>query len=134
MENAIRFKQQCTGSHKLYCHYNILCKDQKIGEISFTRKREVFIIGYFKILEYHQGHHYGYQVIDYILSHSKVKCIVGQSLYSSRGFWNKCIHKFNGQRKNITTRDSCSSSFVIPRYQISKYRMADLLNIGCEIE
>ena len=130
----IKFKPQCIGDIKLHYQYNIIRSNQKIGEICFVKKRNIFIIGYLKILEYHRGNHYGYQVIDYILSHYKVDCIVGQSLYEARGFWNKCISKYNGQRKNIVTCNSCSSSFVIPRYKITHDEMEKLLNIGCEVE
>lgn len=57
--------------------------------------------------------------IDCILSHYKMDCIVAQILYEVRRFWNKCIKKFNRQRKNITICDNCSSSFVIPKSKIS---------------
>lgn len=84
-------------------------------------------------MEYHRRNHYGYQVIDYILSHYKVDCIIGQSLYNARGFWNKCVKKFNGQRKNVTICNNCSSSFVIPRCEIERNEMIRLLEIGYEI-
>lgn len=136
--NSIVFKQKPIGTYKLCYQYNILNDGKKIGEISFIKrrikKRNIFIIGFLKILEYHRGNHYGYQVIDYILSHYRVDYIVGQSLYSARGFWNKCIKKFNGQRKNITICDNCSSSFVIPRHEIGIDEMIRLLEIGYEIE
>ena len=136
--NSITFKQMHIGAYKSRYQYNIFCNDQKIGEISFIKRRIkkkiIFIIGFLKILEYHRGNHYGYQVIDYILSHYRVDYIVGQSLYSARGFWNKCIKKFNGQRKNITIYNNCSSSFVIPRHEIDIDEMIRLLEIGYEIE
>ena len=126
------------GTYKFYHQYNILYNGQEIGKISFIKrkikKRNIFIIGFFKILDYYQGNHYGYQVIEYILSHYKVDCIIGQSLYSSRGFWNKCIRKFNGKRKNVAICENCSSSFVIPRYEIEKKEIIQLLEIGYMIE
>ena len=83
--NSIAFKQMNIGAYKSRYQYNIFCNGQKIGEISFIKrrikKRNIFIIGFLKILEYHRGNHYGYQVIDYILSHYRVDYIVGQSLY-----------------------------------------------------
>ena len=119
---------------KLYGKYNIYNGNQKIGEISFVKKKNIFIIGYFKILEYHRGNHWGYQGIDYILSHYKVNCIIGEALYGARGFWNKCIKRFNGQRMNVTICDTCSSSFVIPRYKIGRDEMEKLLKVGYGIE
>lgn len=133
MDVKISFKPKYAGSHKVYCTYSIYDNDVKIGEISFIKKKKIFIIGYLKILEYFQRQHYGYHVISYILSHYKTDCIIGQSLYDARGFWNKCIKKFHGQRKNITTCRNCSSSFVIPRYEISSDKMTELLELGCEI-
>ncbi len=138
MNTHINFKPQYIGTIKLHNQYNIIRRSQKIGEISFTKKKinkkNIFIIGFLKILEYHQGKHYGYQVVEYILSHYKVDCIIGQSLYDARGFWRKCIKKFNGQRKNITTCNNCSSSFVIPKCKINNSDLMDLLEIGYEIE
>lgn len=134
MGSKISFHRMDIYGIKLYGKYNIYDRKQKIGEISFTKKMNIFVIGYFKILEYHRGNHYGYQVVDYILSHYKVNCIIGQTLYEARGFWNKCIKRFNGQRMNIATCANCSSSFVIPRYKIDHDEMEKLLKIGYGIE
>lgn len=132
--DKISFHKMDIYGLKLYGKYNIYNGSQKIGEISFVKKKNIFIIGYFKILEYYRGNHYGYQVIDYILSHYKVNCIIGETLYEARGFWNKCIKKFNGQRMNVTICDSCSSSFVIPRHKMGHDEMEKLLEVGYRIE
>ena len=67
----------------------------------------MLIIHTLKIYQQYRHNYYGYQVIEYLLSHYKVKCIIGEILYTSRGFWNKCIHKYNGQRHNIVYLDNC---------------------------
>lgn len=87
----------------------------------------MIIIGYIEINQELQHRHYGYEIIEYLLFHYKPYCIIGESLYSSRTFWNKCIHKYNGQRKNIVYSDNCSSSFVIPKYDISQEKVYELL-------
>lgn len=134
MNNLIRFKPKYMGNHRLYCQHFIFYRNTKIGEISFIKKNGVFVIGYLGVFTYYQGQHYGYQIIEYILSHYKTKCIIGQSLYRSRTFWNKCIERFNGQRKNISTLDNCTSSFIIPKYDIKREIMIELLELGHEIE
>lgn len=134
MKTLIKIKPQYIGIYKQYHQYDIFANNQKIGVINFIKKNRVLVIGYFNIFEYYRGQHYGYQVIKHLLSYYKIDCIVGQTLYSSRSFWNKCIKNFNGQRRNITTCDNCSSSFIIPKYKIDNYEMQKLLNIGHEIE
>lgn len=131
---TIKFKQRYIGTYKLKHKYSIFYDPDEIGKISFIKKNHIFIIGYLQIFSNYQGQHYGYEIVRNILSRYKVNCIVGETLFESRGFWNKCIKKFNGQRKNITTCNNCSSSFVIPRYEISYDEMEKLLNIGYEIE
>lgn len=130
---SIKFKRQCIGNCKVRYRYNILKDSKEIGEIMFAKKNKILILGYLQIYPNYCGQHNGYEVIQYILSHYKINCIVGQTLYDARGFWNKCIKKFNGQRKNIRICNNCSSSFVIPRYKISDYEMEELLEIGQEI-
>lgn len=131
---SIRFKHQYIGNYKWKYKYSIFDGSEEIGTIAFTKKNKFFIIGYLEIFSHYQGKHYGYEIINYILAHYKVTCIVGETLNESRGFWNKCIKKFNGQRKNISTCDNCSSSFIIPKYKISDHDMRELLDIAYEIE
>ena len=109
--------------------YHIIRSSQKICNISFIRKHHMIIIGYIEIKPEYQQKHYWYAVIKHLLFHYKPYCIIGESLYSSRTFWNKCIHKYNGQRKNITYSDNCSSSFVIPKYDISTKGVYNLLEM-----
>lgn len=131
--NFIKFKHQYYGNYKFKHTYDIFSKQKKIGTIVFVKKNKIFVIGYLLIFPEYRKCHYGYKVIEYILSHYKVDCIVGETLYKASGFWNKCIRYFNGQRKNITTCDNCSSSFVIPKFKIKREEMIKLLNTGYEI-
>lgn len=108
--------------------YYIYSGSLHIGTIKMTFKKHILIIGYLEIFEEYRNQHYGYQVVEYLLSHYKAKCIIGESMKQSRGFWNKCIHSFNGQRKNIISHSDCSSSFVIPRYRISDIAVYELLD------
>lgn len=106
---------------------------KEIGYIEFIRKNEIIIISYLHIYTSYRHKHYGYQVIDYLFSHYKFKCIIGETLKESRGFWNKCIHKYNGMRRNIYYSDNCTSSFVIPRQKISYKQIWDLLDYSYNI-
>ena len=108
-------------------------QQKEIGYIEFIRKNEIIIISYLHIYTSYRHKHYGYQVIDYLFSHYKFKCIIGETLKESRGFWNKCIHKYNGMRRNIYYSDNCTSSFVIPRQEISYKQIWDLLDYSYNI-
>ena len=114
--------------------YNIYRGTERIGFINFTIKNKILVIGYIGIELPYRNMRHGYKTIEYLLSHYKVKCIVGQSLTPSRSFWNKCIKRFDGQRRNISTMENCTSSFVIPKYRFSDSDLKKLLDIGHEIE
>ena len=133
MKNDITFQAVKIGVHRIHNQYFILSCSKQIGEITFKKKNNVFIIGFITIYKEYRSHHYGYKVIEYILSHYKINCIIGETLNKSKGFWNKCIKKFNGQRKNISVCNNCSSSFVIPKCNISNEQMYELLEISYEI-
>ena len=133
MKNNIKFQVVKIGNHRIHNQYIILAGSKQIGEITFKKKNKIFIIGFIAICKEYRSQHYGYKVIDYILSHYKINCIVGETLNHSKGFWNKCIKKFNGQRKNISLCDNCSSSFVIPKCNISNKKMYELLEVSYEI-
>ena len=121
----IRFKRMKYFPHK----YRIInSKGITIGTIDFIKRDHMIFIGNLLIYKKHQHKHYGYEVIEYILSHYKINCIVGETLYKARGFWNKCIQKYNGQRKNVTYSRACSSSFVIPKYEISEEQIVKYLH------
>lgn len=108
-------------------HYIITLSNIEIGTINFIKRNNIIIIQYLGICSQYRNNHYGYKIIKYILSHYKIKCIIGETLYTSRGFWNKCIHKYNGQRKYIHYCDNCSSSFVIPKYPITNNQIYNYL-------
>lgn len=129
----IYIKQKRIGNHHIRNQYIILSGSTNIGEISYKKQNNIFIIGFIVIYPKYRNQHYGYQIIEYILSHYKIHCIIGETLDSAKGFWNKCIKRFGGQRKNISICDNCSSSFVIPRYQISNDEMYELLDIAGDI-
>ena len=133
MKNNIHFKQIKIGKHHIQNKYYIFSGSTQIGEITYKKKNKIFIIGFIEIYKEYRNHHYGYEVIKYILSHYKINYIVGETLDQSKGFWNKCIKKFNGQRKNISICDNCSSSFVIPKYNICNEQMYELLEISYNI-
>lgn len=112
--------------------YNIFENKTKIGEIDFRFRNHMIILIRIYINEEYRHQGYGYKTIEYLLNHYKVKCIIGQTTYESRGFWNKCIKKYNGIRKNVTCYDNCSSSFIIPRQNINNMTMYNLLEISYE--
>lgn len=100
--------------------YQIISGTKTIGTIKFMIKKNLFLLGNLLIYPEYQKQYYGYKIIEYIFSHYKIKCIIGETLIDSRGFWNKCIKKYNGQRKNIAYSDDCSSSFIIPKYNLTR--------------
>lgn len=122
--SGIKFKRKQFLKHE----YKIIYNNHFIGEIEFLKRDNIFFIEWLLIYPEYRNDHYGYKVIEHILSHYKVKCIVGETLYESRGFWNKCIQKYNGQRKNICYSSNCTSSFVIPRCDISRKQIYDYLH------
>lgn len=113
---GIKFKRKQFLKHD----YEIIDGNYLIGEIEFLKRDNIFFIKWLSILLRCRNNHYGYKVIEHILSHYKVKCVIGETLSEGRGFWNKCIHKYNGQRKNVHYSSDCTSSFVIPKYEISQ--------------
>ena len=129
----IHIKQERIENYHLHDRYIILSGSKKIGKIIFKKKNKILIIGFIDIYPEYRNHHYGYQIIEYMLFHYKVHCIVGEALNSAKGFWNKCIKRFDGQRRNISISNNCSSSFVIPRYKISNDEMYKLLEIASDI-
>lgn len=108
-------------------YYSIIEKNTEIGNITFCKKNNILIICFLEIYPEYRHKSYGYQIIEYLLSHYKTKCIIGETLLTLRGFWNKCIKKYNGQRKNISYSDNCTSSFIIPKYKMNQQDIYDLL-------
>lgn len=121
--SGIKFKRKQFLKHD----YEIIDSDHFIGEIEFIKRDNIFFIKWLSIHPGYRNNHYGYKVIEHVLSHYKVKCIIGETLSESKGFWNKCIHKYNGQRKNVHYSSDCTSSFVIPKYKISQDELYEYL-------
>lgn len=107
--------------------YTIYSDSTEIGSITFIIQNTILIITFLEIHKEYRSQYYGYQVIEYLLSYYNVNCIIGETLKESRGFWNKCIRKYNGQRKNISYNDDCTSSFVIPKFNMSNEEIYRLL-------
>ena len=122
-KNNVYLKTQPFFKH----HYTIYYGNTEIGEITFIKQNKILIITFLGLFVEYRKQHYGYQVIEYLLSHYKVNCIIGETLETSRGFWHKCIVKYNGQRRNIFFHNNCTSSFVIPKYKISNEKIYRLL-------
>lgn len=128
MTDSIKITHYKKYNHSFKYKYNIYNNKLLIGYIEFIKKDDILILGYLYIYCKYRDKHYGYKIIEYLLSHYKVTCIIGETLYESRGFWNRCIHKYSGQRKNITYTDNCTSSFVIPKTKISQIEIYNLLH------
>lgn len=107
--------------------YLILYKKEQIGEIIFIKKKRIIVIGYLHIFHQFRKNGYGDLVVQYLLTHYKIDCIIGETLPTARKFWKKCIEKYNGQRKNVSYYENCTSSFVIPKYAISREKIFNLL-------
>lgn len=125
----IHFKKQSQTSNH---NYTISLSSTQIGEIEFRKKNNILIICFMEIYPEYRNKHYGYQVIEYLLSHYKTNCIIVESVFTAKTFWNKCIKKYNGMRKNIAYSANCTSSFVIPRYKISREEIYMMLKFVYE--
>lgn len=86
MKSNITFQTVKIGNHRIHNQYFILSGSKQIGEIVFKKKNKVFIIGFIVICKEHGSQHYGYKVIEYVLSHYKINCIIGETLSESKGF------------------------------------------------
>ncbi len=83
---SIRFKHQYIGNYKWKYKYSICDGPEEIGTIAFTKENKIFIIGFLNIFSHYQGKHYGYETINYILTHYKVNCMIGKILRESGDF------------------------------------------------
>lgn len=127
----IRIKREKIGNkvyhnHKLHYIYD---GNKKIGEIEYKKVNKKLIICFLGIYLEYRNMGYGRKVIKHILDTHKVECIIGETLETSRGFWRKMIIEFDGCRKNINYNNNCTSSFVIPKKNISCDEVFDLLRI-----
>lgn len=84
MKDTIHFKHIKICNHRIHNQYFILSGSKQIGEITFMKKNKIFIIGFISIYKEYRNHHYGYKVIEYVLSHYKMHCIVGETLNQSK--------------------------------------------------
>lgn len=134
MEKKIHIKQNKFGKYHIPNKYKIFYGSHEIGELSYKKKDNVFILGYLFIYPEYRKQGLGTKVVEHILFHYKVRCIVGEVLKGSNKFWNKCIKDFNGQRKNIKYCYNTTSSFVIPKCYINNEEMYEFLKIAYDID
>lgn len=134
MKPKIHIKQERFDNCHIRNKYFIYSGSTKIGQLTYKKQNKIFILGYLYIYPKYQQHGYGKQVVEHILSHYKINCIVGETLYESKRFWNKCIRQYKGQRRNVDYCGNCSNSFVIPKYKISNDELYDLLEIAYWID
>jgi hypothetical protein len=115
--------------------YHIVENNSVVGEIAYKPYRKNYVLlGYLHIFPEFQGKHFGQAAVDLLLKKFPNRSIVGETLKTSRGFWRKCIERYNGIRKNLYSCDNCSSSFVIPKRKISYEELWDCLMVGYDID
>lgn len=86
----------------------------EIGTITFTIKNNILYLDFLTIFD--KGKHYGYFIIDYLLSHyNNFISLTGESTKSARGFWLKCTKKYNGSISKQHKLSNCVFTFMIPR-------------------
>lgn len=95
--------------------YDIISKNKYVGRISFIKKNKIIFIKGIYVEDEYQNNSVGASVIEYILNHYSIDCIIGECLEGSAGFWTKMIKKHNGKRRYIHYNDNCTSVFVIPK-------------------
>lgn len=76
MKTKIHIKQVRFENHHIKNQYYIFIGITKIGEITYKKQNKIFILGYIEIYPKYQNQGYGKQIIEYILSHYKINCIV----------------------------------------------------------
>lgn len=134
MKAKLHIKQKRFDNFHIRNKYYIYLGSINIGELTYKKQNKIFILGYLYIHSEYRKQGYGKQIIEYILSHYKIDCIIGETLYESKRFWNKCIKQHNGQRRSVNYCSNCSNSFVIPKYKISNDELYDLLGIAYRID
>ena len=134
MKAKLHIKQKRFDNFHIRNKYYIYLGSINIGELTYKKQNKIFILGYLYIHSEYRKQGYGKQIIEYILSHYKIDCIIGETLYESKRFWNKCIKQHNGQRRSVNYCSNCSNSFVIPKYKISDDELYDLLEIAYRID
>lgn len=76
MTNSIKITHYKKYNHSFKYKYNIYNNKLLIGYIEFIKKDDILILGYLYIYCKYRDKHYGYKIIEYLLSHYKVTCIV----------------------------------------------------------
>lgn len=114
-------------------YYQIWDRKKEIGYLAYTVRGQNVIIGILEINPEFQGQGYGYKIVEYLLKRYPTKSIIGETLPESRGFWRKCILKYNGVRKNVHYTDNCTSAFLIPKKEIAFDVLMKCLETAYEI-
>lgn len=117
MKIQLKLQKSPTNIYKPY--HLIFINNQEVGELHTVKTQHLLYIKYLYIYPEYQHNHYAQQVIQYLLSHYKINCILGESLPEARTFWHKMINLYNGKRHNVTYSGNTTSSFVIPDYPIT---------------
>lgn len=81
MQPKLHIKQERFDNYHIRNKYFIYLVSTKIGELIYKKQNKIFILGYLYIYPDYQKQGYGKQVIDHILSHYKINCIIGETLY-----------------------------------------------------
>lgn len=115
-------------------HWEIWERRTKVGELTYTVSGRFVILGYLYICPAHRKKQFGYKTVEYLLKRYPTKSIVGETLSTSKGFWRKCIKKYNGVRKNVSYCDNCSSSFIIPKRDITFDKLKKCLETAYQID
>lgn len=116
-------------------HYYIFEKGKPVGVIEYKPYRKKYIlVSFLEIYPEYRNQHLGYSAVELLMKKHPTKSLVGETLESSRGFWGKCISKYNGTRKNMAICTNCTSSFIIPKREISGQELWDCLMVGYELD
>ena len=99
-----------------------------VGSVDFVKDNRWVYIMHIEIFEEYRGNGYAEEILRMLLNRKKVDCVVGETLEESRGFWSKMIRKYNGSRRNITYYNDTTSSFVIPKNNITNSEMYKLFD------
>ena len=115
----IKFKKDYFGYN-----FRIYYKGDEVGYISLQLEKKIIFISSIQIFKKYRNKNIGGFIIDYLFNRYNKDYIIGETLNSSRGFWNKMIKRYHGMRKNIHYCDDCTSSFILCR---DEYKRCDKL-------
>lgn len=131
---TLRFVRTEIFGHPSKYHWEIWERKNQIGEITYMICGKYVILGHLDIFSEYRKQHFGYKAIEFLMKKYPTKSIVGETLSTSTGFWKKCIKKYNGARKNISYCINCTSSFIIPKRDITYDELWDCLEIAYKID